>query len=102
MWIGWNVGIAAKQYTGMLIDHTGMAFSPGEVAVCFLPVTRSTGMAYRLIPSHFEHCISEPLAISGRVFVTFTEYELATGWRFQTVFDAYRESNMAAGKPEML
>ena len=55
VWIGWNVGIAAKQYTGMLIDHTGMASSPGEVAVCFLPVTRSTGMAYRFIPSHYEH-----------------------------------------------
>jgi hypothetical protein len=35
-------------------------------------------------------------------FVTFPEHELATGWRFQTIFDVYQESNMAAGKPEML
>ena len=41
--------------------------------------------------------ISEQLGISGRAFVTFPEYELATGWRFQTIFDTYQESNMAAG-----
>ena len=44
--------------------------------------------------------ISEPLGISGRAFATFPEYELATGWRFQTIFDTFQESNMAAGKPE--
>ncbi len=46
--------------------------------------------------------ISEPLGISIRAFVTFPEYELATGRRLQTIFDNYQESNMAAGKPEML
>ncbi len=46
--------------------------------------------------------ISEPLGISGRAFVTFPEYELATGWHFQTIFGTCQESNMAAGKPEML
>ena len=46
--------------------------------------------------------ISEPLGTSGRAFGTFPEYELATGWRFQTVFDTFQESNMATGKPEML
>ena len=46
--------------------------------------------------------ISEPLGVSGCAFVTFPEYELATGWHFQTVFDTYQESIMAAGKLEML
>ena len=52
-------------------------------------------------PPTISAAISEPLGISGRVFMTFPEYELATGWRFQTVFDAFQKSNMAAGKPEM-
>jgi len=29
----------------------------GEVPVCLQPVRRSAGMAYRHIPSHFEHCL---------------------------------------------
>ena len=44
--------------------------------------------------------ISEQLGISGRAFVTFPEYELATGWRFQTIFDTFQESNTAAEKRE--
>jgi hypothetical protein len=39
---------------------------------------------------------------SGRAFLTFPEYELATGWRFQTIFYTYQESNVAAEKPKML
>ncbi len=46
--------------------------------------------------------ISEPLGISGRAFGTFPEYKLATGWHFQSIFDTFQESNMAAGKPEVL
>jgi hypothetical protein len=46
--------------------------------------------------------ISKPLGISAHAFVTFPEYELATECCFQTIFDTYQESNMAAGKPEML
>jgi len=43
--------------------------------------------------------ISETAWISGRAFVAFPEYELATGWRFQTIFDSFQESNMAARTP---
>ena len=46
--------------------------------------------------------ISEPLGISGRAFTTFPQYELATGWRFQTIFDTCQESNMTPGKQKML
>ena len=46
--------------------------------------------------------MSEPLGISGRAFATFPECELATEWRFQTIFPTYEESNMATGKPEVL
>ncbi len=55
-----------------------------------------------LPPDHYFAAISEPLGISGCSFVTFPEYELATGWRFQTLFETFQESNMAAGKSEML
>ena len=46
--------------------------------------------------------MSEPLGISGRAFATFPECELATEWRFQTIFPTYQEFNMATGKPEVL
>ena len=54
----------------------------------------------KLPPDHYFAAISASLGISGRAFATFPEYELATGWRFQTIFDTFQESNMAAGKPE--
>jgi len=34
-----------------------------EVPVWFIPVQRSAGMAYRLIPSHFEHCKRAKLGV---------------------------------------
>ena len=52
-----------------------------------------------------DHCfaaISEPLGIGGHAFMTFPEYEFATGWRIQAILDNYQESNMAAGKPKIL
>jgi hypothetical protein len=45
--------------------------------------------------------ISKPLGISGFALVTFPEYELATRYRFQTLFVSFRKSNMSAGKPEV-
>ena len=46
--------------------------------------------------------ISKPLGIKGCALATFPEYELATRWRLQTIFDTFQKSNMAAGKPEIL
>jgi len=60
------------------------------------------GGGVNLPPYHYFAAISVPLGISGCAFVTFPEYELATGWHFQTIFGTCQESNMAAGKPEML
>jgi len=46
--------------------------------------------------------IPTPLGISETCFVTFPEYDLATGWRFQTIPETYQKSNMRPEKPEML
>ena len=37
------------------VRRTGMVFLETEVPVWFIPVQRSAGMAYRLMPSHFKH-----------------------------------------------
>jgi len=37
------------------LRHTGMVFLVTEVPVWFIPVQGSAGMAYHLVPSHFEH-----------------------------------------------
>jgi len=50
----------------------------------------------------FFAAILEPLGIGGCALATFPRYKLATRWRFQTISDTFRKSNMAAGKPEML
>jgi hypothetical protein len=46
--------------------------------------------------------ISKPLRICGCALATFPEYELATRWCLQTIFDTFQKSKMAAGKPEIL
>ena len=46
--------------------------------------------------------ISEPLGINGCALATFPEYELATRWHLQIIFDTFHKSNMAAVKPEIL
>jgi len=38
-----------------------MTVGQKEVAVCFQADQRSAGMAYRLIPSHFEPCPKTPV-----------------------------------------
>jgi hypothetical protein len=36
-------------------------------------------------PTRSFAAISEPRGISERAFVTFPEYQMATGWHFQTI-----------------
>ena len=55
-----------------------------------------------ITPRPLVDAISEPLEIKGYALETFPENDLATRWRFQTIFDTYQKFNMAARKPEML
>jgi hypothetical protein len=58
------------------------------------------GQRGKFTAGHYFAAISASLGIGGRAFVTFSEYELATGLCIQAIFDTYQESNLAAGKPK--
>ena len=55
------------------LRRTGMVFLGTEVPVWFIPVQGSTGMAYRLIPSHFEHYLQVQKCkdIGTRIITTY-------------------------------
>ena len=62
------------------------AFKVGTSTVVY-----RTGGVHLYHPNTIVAAISEPLGISGRAFVTFPEYELATEWRVQTIIYTCQE-----------
>ena len=76
----WNVNCAKYMHPGMHKKHPGMLFPVGEVTVWFFAAWRSGGMAYRPIPSHFEHWVCSQIVRDPILDYTFRQKWQVGNW----------------------